>query len=317
VKVAALASLGQLLPLLPPSLVVNNKPPLLAHFAGTAKPPPQLAAVRVPPALCTPRLSGHLAAMRHRQRQQRRQQQRAAEVREQSYKQAVQELVQEADAIVASELQGLQGQEPGGTATAASIAATDATTAAAAAASSSEQGSSDTEVQQQQPGSSEETAAAAGASMAAANPTDGLGPWLLGTADDTPVGADDTDSSIGSVCGADPEAGSDSGVAATSSSSQQQQQPQKPPVAAPGTAAAELPCACAMHIGKVGWVGQSGVCSCASSVQGSHMQLYNHHVCCVCSPIKRSTKVALASQLRFLLLERGREVHASAYTVLC
>jgi hypothetical protein len=240
-------------------MFINNKPPLLAHFAGTAKPPPQLAAVRVPPALCTPRLSGHLAAMRHRQRQQRRQQQRAAEVREQSYQQAVQELVQEADAIVASELQGLQGQDSGGAA--AAIAATDA--AAAAAASSSEQGSSDSEVQQQQqPGISGETAAAAGASAAAANPTEGLGPWLLGTADDTPVGADDTESSIGSLGGADTEAGPDSGAEALgSSSSQQQQQPQKLPVAAPGTAAAELPCACAMHIGKVG-----GLVECAVAV---------------------------------------------------
>lgn len=46
VKVPALASLGQLLPLLPAADAAAAKPPLLALLASTAKPPATIAGVR-------------------------------------------------------------------------------------------------------------------------------------------------------------------------------------------------------------------------------------------------------------------------------
>lgn len=226
VKVAALASLGQLLPLLPTKLVAGHKPPLLAHFASTARPPAQLSGVKVPLALCTPRLSGHAAALRHRQRQQRRQQQRAAEARDKSYKQALHELVKESEAIVESSLQK-QGQEGG---------AESSADAGAGSNSQVEQGLVGQEASS--PGSIEQQ--------------DGQDPWVLRTASDTPVGSDDTNGAA--AAGAD--AVSSSGAAAPAGGPAaggmgQSLQQGGAPAAAAGTAAAELPCACALHIGKV------------------------------------------------------------------
>lgn len=234
VKVAALASLGQLLPLLPAKLVAGHKPPLLAHFASTAKPPAQLSGVKVPMGLCTPRLSGHAAALRHRQRQQRRQQQRAAEARDKSYKQALHELVKESDAIVESSLQN-QGQEG---------EAASSADAGAGSSSQVEQGTGLTGLHASSPGSIDQQ--------------DGQDPWLLRTASDTPVGSDDTTGPA--AAGADAvsssgAAASAGGLAAGGGMGQSLQQGAALAPAA-GTAAAELPCACALHIGKVGASGK-------------------------------------------------------------
>lgn len=239
---AALASLGQLLPLLPTSLATGQKPNLLAHFVSTAKPQAQLAGVRVPVALCAPRLSGHLAAMRHRQRQQRRQQQRAAEAREQSYQQAVQDLVQEADAVVESELH--KAVQDADTATGSSDSAPGSSDSAAATAGSSSS-SSDTAVAAAAPAEEPGGSDAAGEQQDAATDR-----WLLGTANDTPVGVDESEGVT--AAGADDVSTGVSDVASGPSAGVvQQQQQQKAPAPAAGTAGAELPCACALHIGKV------------------------------------------------------------------
>jgi hypothetical protein len=176
-----------------------------------------------------------LSALRHRQRQQRRQQQREVEAREQSYQQAVEELVQEADAIVESELQKVDSEE--GPAAAAAVAAAGNE---AAASSSSSSGNAAAEGTGQQEGQDQ---------------------WLLGTANDTPVGADDADSNAAGVTSASSSSGAAGG---------QQQQQHKAPQAAAGTAGAELPCACALHIGKVAL--HSGP-TCWQQLQGAFLEL--------------------------------------------
>lgn len=72
VRVPALASLGQLLPLLPAAAVLHHhlmhKSPLLSLFASCAKPPAAVGAAKVASQLRAPRLSS-TAAARQRKRQ--------------------------------------------------------------------------------------------------------------------------------------------------------------------------------------------------------------------------------------------------------
>jgi hypothetical protein len=179
--------------------------------------------------------------MRHRQQQQRRQQQREVEAREQSYQQAVQELVQQANAVVESELQKVDADD--GPAAAAVVAAAGDKAAAASSSSSSS------------------TSGSGAAAAAGGTGQEGQEQWLLGTANDTPVGLDDAESTAAGGT----SAGSSSGAAGG-----QQLQQQKPPQAAAGTAGAELPCACALHIGKVAL--HAGP-TCWQQLQGAFLEL--------------------------------------------
>jgi hypothetical protein len=219
VRAAALCSLGQLLPLLPAAYVTAHKPPLLSLFASTAKPPPALAGVGVPGALCAPRLSGRAAALRQRQRQQRREAIRAAEARSRSYEHQLQELVKESEAVL--EHSAVTGSSSSST----PVAAAEGSLAEPAGSSNADG---------ERPSAQDSS-------------------WLLGTADNTPVGEEDSSSTAAGVPASQTAAaGSSAAAAAATGDSLQLQQVQLQDAAAQaGTAAAELPLACAFHMGKV------------------------------------------------------------------